>query len=295
MNEKFFPELARRLRQEGVTTGPAEEKHLPVLLNGQEPMWVESQGYIVIAARFAGDPEANRIYETVRGLSSPVYEYPDAMASAPVLEAVGLHEEFRLLAEYNGVVLAGQELEQDLGYQFVTWRRNYDRTAVVHGNYYYNDYDGAKLDFACRSGLVQKSRQFTDEQLTELYRCIHETLESGYPITREREDILRSVAERIEDSVDDLAERVMRSNEKELAATQRRPELDGERSGSIEIYWQDLTPAKQSEILQAFGENGNYDVFPIATLDVPEEDGDSRFRHAGRCNRAGRADRRIHL
>ena len=29
---------------------------------------------------------------------------------------------------------------------------------------------------------------------------------------------------------------------------------------------------KQREILQAFGENGNYDVFPIATLNVPEED-----------------------
>ena len=35
MNKKFFPELARRLRQEGVATGPAEENQLPVLLNGQ--------------------------------------------------------------------------------------------------------------------------------------------------------------------------------------------------------------------------------------------------------------------
>ena len=119
---------------------------------------------------------------------------------------------------------------------------------------------------------MQESRQFTDGQLTELYRCIHETLESGYPITRDREDILRAVAERIESSVDDLADRVMRSNEKELAAAQLRPGPDGERPGSIEIYWQDLTPAKQSEIHQAFGEKGNYDVFPIASLDVPEED-----------------------
>ena len=272
MNEKFFPELARRLRYEGIATGPAEKDRLPVLLNGQEMIRIESQNCIVIAASFADDPEADRIYETVRDLSSTVYEYTEAVASAPVLEAVGLHEEYRLLAEYNDVVLAGQELEQNLGYQFVTWRRNYDRTAVVHGNYYYNDYDGAKLDFACRSELVQESRQFTDEQLTELYRCIHETLESGYPITRDQEDILKAAAERIERSVDDLDDRVMQSNEKELAAAQRRPEPDGERPGSIEIYWQDLTPAKQSEILQAFGENGNYDVFPIATLDVSEED-----------------------
>ena len=272
MNKKFFPELARRLRQEGVATGPAEENRLPVLLNGQEVMWVETDGFIVLAAGAKDDPETNRVYETVRSLSAPVYEYTGAMASAPVLEAVGLHEEFRLLAEYDGVVLAGQELEGDWGYKFATWRRSLDGAGLDHGNYYHNDYDGAKLDFACRSGLVRESRQFTDEQLTELYRCIHETLESGYPITREREDILAAAARQIQSSVDDLDDRVMRSNEKELAAAQRRPEFDGERPGSIEIYWQDLTPAKQQEILQAFGENGNYDVFPIATLDVPEED-----------------------
>ena len=272
MNEKFFPELARRLRQEGIATGPADENRLPVLLDGQEVMWVDPQGYIVLVAGMQDSPEATEIYCTVRDNTFLVNEYTRAMASAPVLEAVGLHEEFRLLAEYDGVVLAGQELEGDWGYKFATWRRSLDGAGLDHGNYYHNDYEEAKLNFACRSGLVQYTRQFTDEQLTELYRCIHETLESGYPITRDREDILRTVAERIEDSVDDLAERVMRSNEKELAAAHPRPEFDGERSGSIEIYWQDLTPAKQSEILQALGENGNYDVFPIATLDVPEED-----------------------
>ena len=40
----------------------------------------------------------------------------------------------------------------------------------------------------------------------------------------------------------------------------------------IEIYWQDLTEAKQDEILQVFGDNGNWDVFPIAILGVPVGD-----------------------
>jgi len=35
----------------------------------------------------------------------------------------------------------------------------------------------------------------------------------------------------------------------------------------IEIYFQDLTEEKQKEILEELGENGNYDVFPIATID----------------------------
>ena len=57
-------------------------------------------------------------------------------------------------------------------------------------------------------------------------------------------------------------------SEKRLSAVQRHPELEVERPERIEIYWQDLTQTKQREILQVFGENGNWDVFPIATIDV---------------------------
>lgn len=38
----------------------------------------------------------------------------------------------------------------------------------------------------------------------------------------------------------------------------------------IEIFWDDLTAQKQNEILEALGENGNYDVIPIATIYIPE-------------------------
>ena len=34
MNEEFFPELTRRLWQEGIAIGPVEKDRLPVLLNG---------------------------------------------------------------------------------------------------------------------------------------------------------------------------------------------------------------------------------------------------------------------
>lgn len=40
----------------------------------------------------------------------------------------------------------------------------------------------------------------------------------------------------------------------------------------IEISWNDLTAQKQNEILEALGENGNYDVIPIATIYIPEEE-----------------------
>ena len=40
---------------------------------------------------------------------------------------------------------------------------------------------------------------------------------------------------------------------------------------SIEIYWDDLTPEKQEEIIATFGDNCNYDVFPIAVISQEPE------------------------
>ena len=40
---------------------------------------------------------------------------------------------------------------------------------------------------------------------------------------------------------------------------------------TITVYWYDLTPAKQAEILATFGDNCNYDVFPIVEIPVSEE------------------------
>ena len=55
-------------------------------------------------------------------------------------------------------------------------------------------------------------RVLSPEQMTEVYRCIHETLESDYPITDNRRKILESAASQIEQSVYDLKDRVNQSN-----------------------------------------------------------------------------------
>ena len=40
----------------------------------------------------------------------------------------------------------------------------------------------------------------------------------------------------------------------------------------IEIYWSDLTEEKQQELLNLLGDNQNWDVFPIAEIEIEEED-----------------------
>lgn len=44
---------------------------------------------------------------------------------------------------------------------------------------------------------------------------------------------------------------------------------------TIEIFWDDLTEAKKAEILEAFGDNQNWDVCPIAVVEVEEEEEDT--------------------
>lgn len=156
MNDRFFPELSRRLKREGVDTAPVEKDCLPVLIGGKESMWIQSWGGIILNAEAANDPAVNRVYDTVADISAQVYEYTEVMAAAPPLHADGLHADFRLLADFNGVVLAGQKLEDDWGYKFVTWQRTPDRTGVAQGHYYHNGYGEAKLDLSIYFALPKR-------------------------------------------------------------------------------------------------------------------------------------------
>lgn len=52
-----------------------------------------------------------------------------AMETAPQPEASGLEGDYRILADFNGTVLAGTHSKH--GIQFVTWDRDYDRTDVA--------------------------------------------------------------------------------------------------------------------------------------------------------------------
>ena len=142
-------------------------------------------------------------------------EYMKFMKQAPQIKTSGLDGDYRALAEFNNVVLAGHQTR--FGMEFVTWEWVQNHTSLWQGHYYGDDYDSAKQDFTIRSGLLPSEQLFSDEQLTEIYRSIHETLESEYPLTAEREQILKDTAAQIERTIPDLDELVYKSNEAELS------------------------------------------------------------------------------
>lgn len=213
-SSRYFKEVAVRLQQAGFTVLPADNDLLPVSKDGRTLCRIARDSSVRYRSQEVDTPERNLACIQVSDIAAMTVEYMKLLDKAPTLKAEGLSEEYQLLVDFNGAVLAGKSSEY--GVQFVTWEWSFDQTGLWQGHYYGNNYEGAKQDFAVRAGLIQKCQLFSDEQLAEIYRCLHETLESGYPIPTERQDLLEGAAKQIECAVPNLEELVNQSNRKEL-------------------------------------------------------------------------------
>lgn len=215
LENKYFAELARRLRAAGITAGRPEKNRLTVLLNNQPVLSVSAGSDVFLLPAGSNQPEAGELYHKVAQTADEVYAYVDAVQTAPLLHASGLSEKFHLLADFGGAVLAGRELENGWGYQFVTWIWDHDRTGVSHGHYYEEDFQGAKQDFAVRSGLISKAQLFSPEELTQLYRATDYLLDEGPEPEDGQLKALQTSRTKIEYTVPDLAERLEQSQGQE--------------------------------------------------------------------------------
>ena len=215
LENKYFAELARRLRAAGITADHPEKNRLTVLLNNQPVLSVSAGSDVFLLPAGSNQPEASELYHKVAQTADEVYAYVEAVQTAPLLHASGLSEKFHLLADFGGAVLAGRELENGWGYQFVTWIWDHDRTGVSHGHYYEEDFQGAKQDFAVRSGLISKAQLFSPEELTQLYRATDYLLDEGPEPEDGQLKALQTSRTKIEYTVPDLAERLEQSQGQE--------------------------------------------------------------------------------
>ena len=91
---------------------------------------VESRGpagLLRMALPFVGCRQ--RVAPRDEDIAARTLEYMTAMETAPQPEASGLEGDYRILADFNGTILAGTHSKH--GIQFVTWDRDYDRTDVA--------------------------------------------------------------------------------------------------------------------------------------------------------------------
>ena len=186
-----------------------------MLLNNQPVLSVSAGSDVFLLPAGSNQPEAGELYHKVAQTADEVYAYVEAVQTAPLLHASGLSEKFHLLADFGGAVLAGRELENGWGYQFVTWIWDHDRTGVSHGHYYEEDFQGAKQDFAVRSGLISKAQLFSPEELTQLYRATDYLLDEGPEPEDGQLKALQTSRTKIEYTVPDLAERLEQSQGQE--------------------------------------------------------------------------------
>ena len=127
MSNKFFEELSRRLREGGIESSNVEDRRLEIFLHGQPVLFVSPGNDVFLFPAGSNNPEASELYHRVAQTADEVYTYVEAVQTAPILHISGLSEKFHLLADFGGAVLAGRELENGWGYQFVTWIWDYKR------------------------------------------------------------------------------------------------------------------------------------------------------------------------
>ena len=209
---RYLEEVCISLHRAGFETKPPEDCHLPILWNDAPLCRITGKGSVYYRREDTDTPQAEDALFRIEDIAAKTLEYMTAMEAAPQLKASGLDGDYRILADFGGTVLAGTPSKY--GVQFVTWNWDYDRTGVVHGHYFMENYDGAKQDFAIRSGLIQKERLFTPEQMTEIYRCCADSVDGDFfELTGEQEKMIRSVQQQIEECVPDLDERIRQQEE----------------------------------------------------------------------------------
>ena len=204
---RYLEEVRIPLQRAGFETLPLEGAQLPVLWNGAPLCRITGKGSVFYRREDVSTPQAEEALIRAEDITVRTLEYMTAMETAPQLKASGLEGDYRILADFNGTVLAGTHSKH--GVQFVTWDWDYDRTGLSHGHYFMENYDGAKQDFAIRSGLIHKEQLFSPEQMTEIYRCCADSVDGDFfDLTAEQEKVIRSVQQQIEDCVPDVVERI---------------------------------------------------------------------------------------
>lgn len=203
---RYFDEAYIALKREGFQINQMDNGHLEVRLDGQPLCEVNEIGGIIYKYENITTPEREAAKDKAFQIVCRTSEYMRQMEVAPVLKADGLEEKYKLLAEFNGTVLAG--MHSKIGVVFTTWDRTPDGEGLSHGHYFMEDYEGAKQDFATRSCLIPEQQLFSPEQMVEIYRCCADTLDAGFDLTYDQDKRIRSVQEQIERCMPDIMEQI---------------------------------------------------------------------------------------
>ena len=198
---KYLAEVSHRLQREGFSVETENEGLLPVEKNSHRLCNINMYGGMSYDADFVQRNGLDDALDQVRDIVVETLAYMRQMMTASPLLADGLSGDYRLLAEFNHIVLAGHEREGGYGVEFVTWERVRNGTSLWQGHYCDNNYAAAKQDFATRSGLIPSSFLFTREQLAVIFDAAQNMTTLDLVSNPKQEKLLDGIMEQIEEAV----------------------------------------------------------------------------------------------
>ena len=193
---RYFREVDILLCRAGFSVWDQKGGLLPVYWNGASLCRITAGGGAQYHAEELEPDGANEAFHRATDIAATTAEYMHLLETAPRLQAKGLEGDYRLLADFNGTVLAGHPTSR--GLEFVTWEWDFQHTGMWQGHYYGNNYAGAKQDFAVRSGLIPQTLIFEQDQLDDIYRSLQKTRELDDTLTYQGEQRIIKAQEHIE-------------------------------------------------------------------------------------------------
>ena len=204
LQRKYLAEVEHRLRRAGFEAGPEYNGLLPIQKDAHQLCTINMHGGVSYDPDFVRRNGQEDVLDQARQIAVETLTYMRQMASAPLLTADGLSGDYRVLAEFDNVVLAGHEREGGYGVEFITWERIQNGTGLWQGNYYENNYAAAKQNFATRSGLIPPDLLFTPEQMAVIFDAAQNMTAEGFVSNPKQEKLLEQVMEQIEEVVPEV-------------------------------------------------------------------------------------------
>ncbi len=153
----------------------------------------------------------------IRDLINELQEQERIFTRADPMQVEGL-KHYKVLAEYNNVILAACEsesintsMQRVNSYQYVTWEKDNGGSGVHSGSYFSDNYTGAKENFAVRSGVLRKSKLFSETEMMAIYSGIVK-LEDNENSTDGSYKISKQIKEKIQDIIPDIEARIYRND-----------------------------------------------------------------------------------
>ncbi|AEY65591.1 hypothetical protein [Clostridium sp. BNL1100] len=155
--------------------------------------------------------------DLIRDLINDLQEQERIFTRADPMQVEGL-KHYKVLAEYNNVILAACEsesinssMQRVNSYQYVTWEKDNGGSGVHSGNYFSDNYSGAKDNFAVRSGIMRKSKLLSETEMMAIYSGIVK-LEDSENNADGSNKIFKQIKEKIQDTIPDIEARIYRND-----------------------------------------------------------------------------------